>query len=1063
MNQFQRYGIYLLGRLSSSRKLLRSGIKTTQFAFLKTTWFAICLFLIISSAISFSSRAQTTDVTLTGSITDVKSNEPLAGVVVHIKGTTHQVLTDDRGNFKFITGQRVPVTYELSYVGFKSKEITVTDYKETLIGLESNNKTLGEVVVVGYGTQRRSDITGSIASVPKGLLNIPATSFDNLLQGGVSGVSVTQSSAQPGSTSTIRIRGGNSISFGNDPLYVIDGFINYNNNALSNSGAATGSKLNALATINPSDIESIEVLKDASATAIYGSRGANGVIIVTTRRGKKGRDEVNYSGYYGSQSASKKLSLLDGSKWASLVNDINVSDGVAKTYSDSAVKAFGAGSDWQSAGLRTAPVQNHELSIAGGDEKSRYLLAGNYYNQSGVVLNTDFIRYSGRLNYERNVTDNFKFGTNLFISKSTQNGLAGAAFTSITPASAWATLLQTVPIVPIKNTDGSYNTGNSYLTTPTNPLKDIATTTNESNLTRTLGNVYLEYKILKELTLKVTGGVDLFNTKQNYYAPSTTSGGYASGGYASVGNVSATSWLNENTLTYTHSVNETHFFDVLAGFTTQSQYDESSVANAQKFPNDLTSYNNLAYGATAVLPASNSHQSSLNSFLGRISYSYLHKYNITISERADGASVLGSNNKWGYFPSVGVSWNASQEEFFKPILSTINNLKLRASAGQTGNSNVPPYSSLAALTPTNYYFNNTLVTGIAPVQLANPDLKWETTTQYDAGLDVSFFQGRISLVFDAYYKKTSDLLLNVPFPVYTGYASVLQNVGSVENKGIEIAVNADIVRNKDFVWHANLVFAKNDNKILSLGNNTQSFTPTAPVGLQSPVIVQVGQPLGTFWGYSTNGLLTEDDIAKGVPLLTGVPQKVGDRRYIALNGHTSVTSVDKHNLGNSQPKFTYGFSNNFSYKGFDLSFLLQGSYGNKLFNQFEQLLEKPTLALNAAGALSDRWTPGHTDAATPRATNSPVPQVIDRYIEDASYLRLKNLTLGYNLPTAWLSKVHVTQFRVYVGAQNLFTIAYYTGYDPEANYFDGDNTKQGIDFGVYPAVKTYLAGVTLTL
>jgi TonB-dependent starch-binding outer membrane protein SusC len=1056
MNQIQRYNIYLLSR-SSALAVLRGNTVKKSAAII----FALFLFLVLVSPIL--SNAQTREVILTGRITDAKSNDPLAGVVVHIKGTTHQVLTDEKGDFKFVTAQTVPLVYELSYVGFKSKEVTVEDYSFKQITLDNNNKGLSEVVVVGYGTQRKSDITGSIASVPKGLLNIPATSFDNLLQGGVSGVSVTQSSGQPGSTFTIRIRGGNSITFGNDPLYVIDGFISYNNNALSNSGAATGPKLNALATINPSDIESIEVLKDASATAIYGSRGANGVIIITTRRGRKGADEVNYSGYYGSQQASKKLSLLNGSQWASLVNDVNISDGVAKTYSDSAIYAFGKGSDWQSAGLRTAPVQNHELSVSGGDDKSRYLISGNYYNQEGIVLNTNFIRYSGRLNYERNVSDNFKIGTNLFVSKSLQNGLTGAAITSITPVSAWATLLQTVPIVQIKNPNGSYNTNNPYLTTPTNPLQDIATTTNQSNLTRTLGNIYLEYKILTGLTLKVTAGVDLFNTKQNYYAPSNTSGGYASNGVGSVGTVTSTSWLNENTLTYDHSIHDKHFFTVLAGYTTQSQNDESAVASAQKFPNDLTAYNNLAYGATAILPSSNSHSSTLNSFLGRVSYSYLHKYNITVSERADGASVLGSNNKWGYFPSVGVSWNASQEDFFTTLAGTINNLKIRASAGQTGNSNVPPYSSLAALSPTNYYFNNTLVTGIAPIQLANPDLKWETTTQYDAGLDLGLFKNRISFVFDAYYKKTTDLLLNVPFPLYTGYASVLENVGSVENKGVEISLNADIIRSKDLAWHTNIVFAKNENKVLSLGNGTQSFTPTAPTGQQSPVIVQVGLPLGTFWGYSTDGLLTADDIAKGVPLLTGVPQKVGDRKYVALNGHTSVTSVDKHNLGNSQPKFTYGFSNTVSFKGFDLSFLLQGSYGNKLFNQFEQLLEKPTLALNAAGVLVNRWTADNTSGTMPRATNSPVPQVIDRYVEDASYVRLKNLTLGYNLPKDFLSKIHVKQFRVYVGAQNLFTITHYTGYDPEANYFDGDNTKQGIDFGVYPPVRTYLLGVNLAL
>jgi TonB-dependent starch-binding outer membrane protein SusC len=1056
MNQFQRYNLYLLARISRN---ISNRISVLE-AFIKHP---VLLSLLILSVSSFRANAQTKEVTLVGRITDEKTREPLTGVVVHIKGTTHQVLTDENGQFKFITGQRIPVVYELSYVGYKTREVTVDNYNFNELTLENKNKSLDEIVVIGYGTQRKSDITGAIASVPKVLLTIPATSFDNLLQGGVSGVSVTQSSSQPGSTSTIRIRGGNSISFGNDPLYVIDGFISYNNNALSNSGATTGSLVNALSTINPSDIESIEVLKDASATAIYGSRGANGVVIITTRRGKKGTDEVNYSGYFGTQQAAKKLSLLNGSQWASLVNDINISDGVTKTYTDSAIKAFGSGSDWQSAGLRTAPVQNHELSISGGDDKSRYLFSGNYYNQDGIVLNSNFIRYSGRLNYERNVSDNFKFGTNLFVSKSVQNEPTGAAFKSITPASAWATLLQTVPIVPIKNANGSYNISNPYITTPTNPLQDIATTTNESNLTRTLGNVYLEYKLLKELTLKVTGGVDLFNTKQNYYARSTTSAGYASGGFGSVGSVSSTSWLNENTLTYDLAIQDKHFFTILAGFTTQSQNDESEVASAQKFPNDLTSYNNLSYGATSVLPSSNSHSSTLNSFLGRISYSYLHKYNITLSERADGASVLGSNNKWGYFPSLGISWNTSQEDFFKSLDNTISNLKLRASVGKTGNSNVPPYSSLAALTPTNYYFNNTLVTGIAPVQLANPDLKWETTTQYDAGLDLAILKNRISVVFDAYYKKTTDLLLNVPFPLYTGYASVLENVGSVENKGIEISLNADVIRNKDLIWHANLVFAKNENKVISLGNGAQNFTPTAPTGQQSPVIVQVGLPVGTFWGYSTDGLLTADDISKGVPLLTGVPQQVGDRRYVALNGHTSVTSADKHNLGSSQPKFTYGFSNTISFKGIDLSFLLQGSYGNKLFNQLEQQLEKPTLALNAAGVLADRWTLANTDGSTPRATNSPVPQIIDRYVEDASYLRLKNITLGYSLPKELTGKIHLKQLRIFVGAQNLFTITHYTGYDPEANYFDSDNTKQGIDYGVYPAVKTFLTGINLTL
>ena len=1009
-------------------------------------------------------QTQTNNVSLYGRVSDEKTGEPLAGAVIHIKGTTHEVVADNNGEFKFITGQHVPITYVVSFVGYKPKEILIENYGHTDIRLAGGNSLLNDVVVVGYGTQRRSDITGSVASVSKSNLAQPAVAFDNLLQGSVPGVAVQQSSSQPGSTSTIRVRGGNSISFGNDPLYVIDGFIIYNNNNYTNSGATTGAGVNALSTINPSDIESIEVLKDASATAIYGSHGANGVVIITTRRGRKGTDEVNYSGYYGSQSVTKKLSLLNASQWASLVDDINVSDGVTKTYSDSAIKALGSGYDWQSAGIRKAGIQNHELSISGGDDKSRYLISGNYFNQNGIIINSGFQRYSGRINYERNLSAKFKVGVNIFGSHSKELELSGTGYGGINPSNAWSTLLQTVPLVPIYNANGTYNTNNVYLTTPTNPLEDIATTTNQSNINRTLGNFFAEYRLLKDLTLKVTAGVDQINTKQNYYAPSTTANGYAVQGYASVGSVASTTWLNENTLTYDHAFNNTHFLTVLAGYTTQAEKDESAVANAQKFPNDLTTYNDLAYAATPLLASSTGHTWAINSFLARINYSFQHKYNVTLSERADGSSVLGANHKWGVFPSIGLSWNASQEDFVRDLTSAITNLKIRLSAGQTGNAGVPPYSSLSTLTPTNYYFGSTstLVTGIAPTQLANPNLKWETTTQYDAGLDLGLLKNRINLVFDAYYKKTTDLLLNVPFPVYTGYASELENVGSVENKGIELALNTDNIRSHGFSWKSSIVFGLNRNKILSLGSGVQNYYPTAPTGQQSPVIVQVGLPVGTFWGYSTNGLLTADDIAKGVPLLTGVPQQVGDQRYVALNGHTSVTTADKHNLGSSQPKFTYGFSNTLSYAGFDLTFLLQGSYGNKLFNQFEQQLEKPTLALNASGKLVNRWSTSNPNGTLPRATNSPVPQIIDRWVEDASYLRLKNIALGYTFTKGVFSKISAKSLRVYVSAQNLFTITKYTGYNPEANFFDGDNTKAGIDYGIYPASRTLLAGLNVS-
>ncbi len=1016
--------------------------------------------------------AQNTDPVInsviSGVVTDERTNAPLEGALVRIKGITNQTLTNSKGEFSLKTAQKLPLILEASFIGYKPVEIETSSYSIS-IRLQDAQTQLNEVVVVGYGTQRKSDLTGSVASVSKSVLSQPVSSFDNMLQGAVSGVAVTQSSGAPGSTATIRVRGGNSISFGNDPLYVIDGFIVYNNNSYVNTGASNGVGVNALTTVNPTDIESIEILKDASATAIYGSRGANGVVIISTKRGRRGANEVSYSNYFGQQKVINKVDLMNATQWMQLVNDINESDGKPHTFSDSAINAADEGSDWQSAALRNGPIQNHEVSVSGGDEKSRYLISGNYFRQQGTVINTNFKRYSGRINYERNLSDKFKVAANIFGSESEENKLYGNAYGAINfQQTSFANLVQVSPAVPIYNEDGTYNISNPYQATPTNILQDIAKTTNLTYLTRILSNISGEYKFTHDLTLKVTAGADMIRTKQNYYSPSYagspagSSTGYAVKGYASVGSVKADTWINENTLTYDHTFHNTHYLTVLAGYTMQHQKDESTVASAQNFPNDLTKYNNLNYASTPVLSSSDAHESTLNSYLGRVNYSFRHKYNATATLRADGSSKLGVNNRWGYFPSIGLSWNVNQEDFFKSLAPAFSALKLRLSAGQTGNSEVPPYSSLAALTPTNYYFNSTLVTGIAPVQIANPDLKWETTTQYDIGFDAGFFRNRLNVVFDVYYKKTSDLLLYVPLPLYTGYASSLQNVGSVQNKGFEFSVNSTNIKGKNLTWTSNFVFAANKNKILSLGEGTDFYFPLAPTGYVSPVIVKVGLPVATFWGYDTDGLLTEGDIAKGVPILAGVPQLAGDRKYVDTNGDGVVTTDDKHDLGTAQAKFTFGLSNNFSFKSFDLSFFFQGSYGNKIFNFLQQKLELTTVNLNAAGKLVDRYSATNPDGKMPRATNAPVSQVADIYIEDGSYLRLKNLTLGYTLPKELISKIHLKQLRFYVGAQNIWTLTNYTGLDPEVNFFDTDNTKQGIDYGAYPSNKTFLAGLNIS-
>lgn len=1062
MNLFQRYRNYALGGL-----LLFNGVL----------------------------HAQTSNVSLWGRVIDEKSKEPLAGAVIHIKGTTHEVLTNNDGEFKFITGQRVPLVYSVSYVGYQGAEVPVNSYGHVVIQLKGGKSALTEAVVIGYGTQRRSDVTGSVAGVPKDILARPTSSFDNLLQGAVAGVVVSQSSGQPGATATIRIRGGNSLSFGNDPLYVIDGFIYYNDNSLTNlapsSGtvpAVTGVSSNGLSTINPADIESIDVLKDASATAIYGSRGANGVVIITTKRGTRNSNNVSYSGSFGTQQAGKKLAVLNGPRWAKYFDDLytatpTIQAGLAanKKLIDS-LGAAGTNGDWVDAAVRTGYQQNHQLTIYGGDEKSRYSISGNYFDQKGIVPGSDFKRYSGRFNYEKNYSRDFKIATSIFGSNSAENKLTGTAYNGIGFGNAFSSLYMNNPLQTIRNADGTYNTSPQPAINPTlntisgqqfgdNSIQDIVSTINQTKLTHVLANISGEYKLGSELTLKSTFGADILNTRLNYYSPSYTNLGNSGGtitGSGSVGTINYISWLNENTIAWSHTLAGKHFLDVLAGFTTQYQKAENTFLAGQSFPSDATTYNNLYNASANKVTGSGEALQTRNSWLGRLSYSFQHKYNVTVTGRADGASPAGTNKKWGLFPSVGFSWNASDEGFFEPLSKSINNLKLRLTAGRVGNANFPAYSSIATINSYGYYLGSPLTgtNGLAPSQLSNPDLSWETTTQYNAGVDAALLDKRIGLTADVYYKKTTNLFISGTglVPLSSGYASASENIGSLENKGVELTLTTENIRSKDFVWRSTLLYARNINKVLSLGPS-QSFFPVAPTGQVSPVIVKVGLPVGTFWGYSTAGLLTTADVYNSKPAakLAGVSQVTGDRKYVDTDGDGVVTTNDKHNLGNAQPKFTASFNNTFTYRNFDLSLFLQGSFGNKIFNLLQQQLEKTTTTANVSATLLDRWdSTANPKGRFPKVVNAPVVQVADIYIEDGTYVRLKNITLGYNFPQDIASRILAKQIRIYVSAQNLFTLTHYKGLDPEANFYDQNNLQPGIDYGVYPNYRTYTVGVNVT-
>lgn len=993
---------------------------------------------------------------LIGKVLDSATRQPIAGAVIRIQGTTHAVATDQKGEFSFVTGQRFPYILQISFIGYVTKQLTATGSPVEVL-LKENQSQLNDVVIVGYGTQKKKELTGSIATVPKENLNQPVSSVDNLLEGSASGVQLTQSSGQPGASATVRIRGGNSITAGNEPLYVIDGLPFYNDNTSTQGSVNPNSSaqgLNALSTINPSDIESIEVLKDASATAIYGSRGANGVVIITTKKGKRGHDDVNYSVYVGQQQIRKKLSLLDGTHFAQLTNDIQTSQGLQPYYTADEVSSFGAGSDWQSAAFRKAPVQSHNLTVSGGDVKSTYAISGNYFNQEGILLNTGFKRISVRANYTRNLSDQFKIGLNATGTQSNQYGSAGTNISSI---------LYLPPAVPIKNPDGSYNLNNPFAAAPGNPINDLLVNVNQTDAFRGLGDFYGEYEIIPGLKAKVSIGGDVINTRQNQFNPTNSTSGYATNGLASIGANKVTTWVNENTLTYSKKFDK-HSFTILAGYTTQTSTGVFNTSGSENFISNLSGYNSLQGGSVPLIPTSGQYNWTLNSWLARINYSYLGRYNFTVTGRADGSSRFGADNKWGYFPSAGFSWNAKDEDFLKNV-NTISSLNLRLSAGTTGNQEIGEYQSLVTLSPTNYFFNNSVATGFAPNNLGNANLKWEKTAQYDLGVDLGLWDSRVSFTADAYYKKTTNLLINVPVQLTSGFASELENIGSVSNKGLELAVNTDNIRSDDFKWKTSATISFNRNTVLDLGGQQMFYAQVADaysdlIYKLSPVVVKVGAPLGTIWGYKTNGIIQSGDNLSQTPLLG--TQQAGDRKYADINHDGVIDANDKTNLGSVQPKFLYSFSNTFNYKRFDLYVFFQGSYGNKIYNLLREELELTNLGQNASSALLNRWTPTNPSNTIPRASYSPVAQVIDRYMEDGSYLRLKNISLGYNFSPEAAHKILAKQIRIYVSAQNLLTLTHYKGYDPEVNTFGQNNLLQGIDFGAYPSSKTFLAGASIT-
>jgi TonB-linked SusC/RagA family outer membrane protein len=1012
-------------------------------------------------------------VPVSGRVTDAKG-EALPGVTVLVKGTTTGTSTGADGSFSLSVPENSTLVF--SSIGYKNQELAITGATSTIaIRMSDDAQSLNEVVVVGYGTQTRQDLSTSVASVGSAALaRQPVAGFDQALQGQAPGVQVTAPSGAPGAGINVRVRGNASLSLNGSPLYVIDGvpvLPDYQQEI-----SVGNQRLNPLNTINPNDIESIDVLKDGAAAAIYGVRAANGVVVITTKRGKVGQAQVGLSIYYGKQYLRKKLDVLNSAQFAQQYNE-TVANFNAQQSNPNDIQPipFPTGTalppydtDWQDEVYRPASLQNYQLNISGGTEKTRYYIAGGYFNQQGISQNSGFDRFNFKINLEQTVSDRFRLGTNLNLSRTHNNGSVRSELALGNSGTVLGALSQ-IPTVPVRNPDGTY--GVNPLNQSDNPVGDLLETSNQAIVYQAIGNVFGEFDILKNLRVRSSLGLDFRTQTENQFIsrnyPGTTNADASTRGSARTATNQQVIWLLENTLTYNPTLGDRHHLTLLAGQSMQASNRFTSGAETRGFVSNAVPY--LNFGASVVgIPGSYNDEWALLSYFGRANYDFDGKYLFSASLRADGTSRFTDKYRFGYFPAVSAAWRISKESFF-PQSGAISDLKLRASFGANGNQEIYAYQRFSRYSGGRNYQGggSTIVGGIALTDIGNNDLRWETTYQYNGGLDLSLLDNRLTFTFDIYDKQTKDLLLAVPIPQSTGVdnLSVTQNIGKIQNRGIEIGLVTTNVQAKDngFGWTTNFNVSGNRNKILDLGQqvNEQGASSSRNI-IYSNSISQVGQPLGAFFGYTTQGIVQSNAEGQSLPSQNGSKPLAGDIRFADLNGDGVITDADRSIIGNPNPKLFAGVTNNFSYKGVEVSVFFQGSFGNDIYNQTRQIIESQSDPLNQSTRVLNHWTPTNTNTDIPRPVrNDPNGnnRFSNRWVEDGSYVRLKNLTVAYNFPTTLTKHAAIQNLRLYVTGQNLITWTKYLGYDPEVSADPFSSTSFGRDYGVYPQSRTYTIGL----
>ena len=1026
------------------------------------------------------------NVTVKGMVSD--DGGPVIGATVKEKGATTGSVTDLDG--KYTISVKPGSILQVSYLGYQTQEVRVGNKTTINVVLKPDEKMLSEVVVVGYGQMKRADVTGSVVSInEKAVERSVPTSIDQVLQGRAAGVQIQANSGTPGASTSIHIRGINSLNATNQPIFVIDGVV------IEAAGIDTGDPLssnNPIASINPSDIVSMDVLKDASAAAIYGARASNGVIMITTKRGKAGEATITYDGYVGFQEQAKKLDIMNLQQYATHHNARAAVGIVSASDAFVNVDALGEGTDWQEALFRKALMTSHNISITGGTQASTYSISGGYLNQDGIAVGSGYKRLTLRGNTDAQVKRWLKAALSFSLTDSKQQ--VGANNNLIMNA------LESQPSVAVKSADGSYD-GPDDVWMPVNAiaLANMRENYNKKMNFRATGS--LEATLYRGLTLKTELSADYNLNKFYYYEPDYQFGVLSNSTRTGKWTKTDTKyWSWRNILTYINTFADKHSVNIMLGQEMSHSHWESQASTATGFLSNSV-HDPSAGDVSSSTGTGSQVDNSLFSYFGRAFYSYDDRYLFTATLRRDGSSRFADGHRWGWFPSAALAWKISNESFMKGTSNVINNLKLRLGYGSTGNQNLADWAYMALLSSKSTPWG----TGVLTANNANPDLTWETTDSYNIGLDLNMLSNRIEFIFDWYYKKTRNLLLQIPLPAYLGSSgngaasNPWSNVGSMSNRGVEMTLNTVNIDKAGFQWRSNLVFSLNRNKVIGLDTESSTIDKTFQVGSDVSTVTRtsVGHPIGQFWGYKVIGRFdkAEDFYYKdgnGNVKAVALPEGssigkdktwIGDYIFEDVNNDGVINNQDETNIGNPLPDFTYGIGNTFSWKGFDLTIFFSGSYGNDVINYNRRFLEDVRSNSNLLGSAANYAKLGVIDANLPAddfrnlyVTNAGVTRLprlsasstnannrmSDLYIEDGSYLRLQNISLSYTLPKSIVRKIKLENIKVYMNLQNVYTWTKYDGFDPEVGAMYGDALMTGLDYGRYPSPRIYTFGLNVS-